>query len=107
MYEVTKFASKTRHILFDGSFAINNDLFNGLPADQQQAILTAAAHAAEQQRAERAERENKWFKQLAELGMTLNDVNTGPFQEVLVPVQDSFAEKAGATDLLAQIRALQ
>lgn len=107
MYEVTKFASKTRHILFDGSFAINNDLFNGLPTDQQQAILTAAAHAAEQQRAERAERENKWFKQLAELGMTLNDVNTGPFQEVLVPVQDSFAEKAGATDLLAQIRALQ
>lgn len=107
MYEVTDYASKTRHILFDGSFAINNDLFNSLPADQQKAILSAAADVAQQQRTERAERENGWFKQLAELGMTVNDVDTGPFQTVLVPVQDSFAEKAGATNLLAQIRALQ
>lgn len=107
MFEVTDYASKTRHILFDGSFAINNDLFNSLPAEQQDAILTAAASVAEQQRAERAERENGWFKQLGELGMTINEVDTAPFQEVLGPVQDSFAEKAGATDLLAQIRALQ
>ena len=107
IFEVAKYGSKTRHILFDGSFAINNDLFNSLPPEQQDAIKTAAAHAAEKQRAERGDRENKWFKQLGELGMTLNDVDTGPFQKVLVPVQDSFAEKAGAADLLAQIRSLQ
>lgn len=107
MFEVTDFASKTRHILFDGSFAINNDLFNSLPEDQQNAILQAAADVAQQQRAERAERENGWFVQLKDLGMTINEVDTAPFQEVLAPVQDSFAEKAGATDLLAQIRALQ
>lgn len=107
IFEVTSYGSKTRHILFDGSFAINNDLFDSLPADQQDAILTAAAHAAEQQRAERADRENNWFEQLGELGMTLNDVDTGAFQDVLGPVQDSFAEQAGATELLAQIRALQ
>ncbi len=107
MYEVTDYASKTRHILFDGSFAINNDLFNSLPEDQQEAILTAAADVAAQQRAERADRENNWFEQLDELGMTINEVDTAPFQEVLGPVQDSFAEAAGATGLLAQIRALQ
>jgi len=107
IYEVTDYASKTRHILFDGSLAINNDLFNSLPEDQQEAILTAAASVAEQQRAERAERENGWFDQLEELGMTINEVDTAPFQDVLAPVQDSFAEAAGATDLLERIRALQ
>lgn len=107
IFEVTKFGSRTRHILFDGSFAINNGLFDGLPKDQQDAILQAAKEAADQQRAERAARENNWFKQLGELGMTLNDVDTAPFQKVLVPVQDGFADKAGATALLAQIRGLQ
>ena len=107
MFEVTDYASKTRHILFDGSFAINNDLFNGLPEDQQEAILTAATSVAEQQRAERAERENGWFDELAELGMTINEVDTAPFQEALAPVQDGFAEQAGATELLERIRALQ
>ncbi|MEZ5837034.1 MAG: TRAP transporter substrate-binding protein [Geminicoccaceae bacterium] len=107
IFEVANYGSKTRHILFDGSFAINNDLFNDLPADQQEAILSAAQEVAEQQRAERAERENGWFEQLAELGMNLNEVDTGPFQEALVPVQDAFAEKAGATELLAEIRAAQ
>ncbi|MEZ5652956.1 MAG: TRAP transporter substrate-binding protein [Burkholderiaceae bacterium] len=107
IFEVTKFGSRTRHILFDGSFAINNDLFNKLPPDQQQAIRTAAANAAKQQRAERGEREGKWFKQLGELGMTLNDANTAAFQKALMPVQDSFAQKAGATGILEKIRALQ
>ena len=35
IHEVTKFLSKTRHILLDGSFAVNAAFFNGLSAAEQ------------------------------------------------------------------------
>ena len=51
IFEVTKFLSLTRHILLDGSFAINAAFFNQLPKPQQDAVMRAAREAAQAQRA--------------------------------------------------------
>ena len=107
IFEVATNLSKTRHILFDGSFVIGESVFQSLTAEEQEAVARAAAEVAEMQRAETAEREGRWFEQLAESGLEINEVDQGPFQAALIPVQDRFAAQAGAEDLLAAIREAQ
>jgi TRAP-type C4-dicarboxylate transport system substrate-binding protein len=107
IFEVATNLSKTRHILFDGSFVIGECFFLGLTAEEQEAVARAAAEVAEMQREETAEREGRWFAQLAESGLEINEVDQGPFQAALIPVQDRFAAQAGAEDLLAAIREAQ
>lgn len=107
IFEVATNLSKTRHILFDGSFAINEAFFQGLTAEEQAAVMQAAGEVAKMQRDEGPALEEKWFDRLAASGLEINEVDAAPFREILVPVQDSFAEAAGASDILAAIRALQ
>jgi len=106
IYEVTKFLSMTQHILNDGSFAINTGFFDGLAAEQQEALTKAAAEAAVDQRANHFQRQQGWFDKLkSESPIAVNEPDLVPFQAALVPVQDEFAAASQATDLLAQIRA--
>lgn len=107
LFEVAENLSMTRHILFDGSFVINSGVFNGLSETEQNAITTAAKEAATQQRDERAAREQGWLDQLAESGINVNQVDGQAFTDVLIPLQDSFAEKANAVETLKKIRELQ
>ena len=105
MYEVADNLNMTRHILFDGSFVTSRSFLESLPEDQREILLTAAEEVAALQRQESPEREAAWFEKLAETGITINEFDLAPFREALVPVQDSFAEKAKATDVVAAIRA--
>ncbi len=105
MFEVAKHLNKTRHILFDGSFVTSQGFLDGLSAENRQIILDAAAEVATRQRAETAAREQDWFDKLAKEGMEIHEVDAAPFRAALVPLQDRFAEEAGATDALAAIRA--
>lgn len=105
MYEVAKHLNKTRHILFDGSFVTSRAFLDGLSDENRKIVLDAAREVATMQRKETGDREEQWFKKLAEAGMEIHDVDPEPFRAVLTPLQDRFAEKAGATDLLADIRA--
>ncbi|WP_378131431.1 TRAP transporter substrate-binding protein [Chelatococcus sp. GCM10030263] len=104
MFEVTKFLSKTEHILLDGSFAINETFFKSLPADQQSALMRAAAEAGETQRKEQPARDKAWFDKLTAGGMIVNDIDRPAFQDAVKALQDDFAKEAGAGALLAQIR---
>ncbi|UOM33252.1 TRAP transporter substrate-binding protein [Acuticoccus sp. I52.16.1] len=106
MYEVTKHLNKTRHILFDGSFVTSRMFLDSLSEENQKILMDAAAEVARMQIDEQAAREADWFEKLAETGIEIHDVDPAPFREVLTPVQDAFAEDAGATDALAQIREL-
>lgn len=107
IYEVTKYLSRTRHILLDGSFVINADLFGSLPQDQQAALTKAAQEAAATQLSNHLARERQWLERLAGEGkMTVNEPDLAAFTTALRPLQDKFAQTAGATDLLEQIRSL-
>jgi tripartite ATP-independent transporter DctP family solute receptor len=107
IFEVTKYLSKTRHILLDGSFVINVGVFEGLEPEQQEALTRAAHDAATAQRANHLAREQQWLEKLAGEGqMTVNEPDLGAFVETLRPLQDQFAQSAGATALLEQIRNL-
>jgi tripartite ATP-independent transporter DctP family solute receptor len=107
IHEVTKFLSRTRHILLDGSFAINAGFLGGLPAPERAAVEQAAKEAAAAQRAQHFERERMWFERLAAAGtLAINDVDLPAFAQALGPLQDEFAASARATDLLRQVRAL-
>jgi TRAP-type C4-dicarboxylate transport system substrate-binding protein len=107
IHEVTKFLSRTRHILLDGSFAINAGFLSGLPAPQRAAVEQAAKEAAAAQRAQHFERERMWFERLAAAGtLAINDADLPAFAQALGPLQDEFAANARATDLLRQVRAL-
>lgn len=106
IHEVTRFLSRTRHMLLDGSLAINARFMSGLPAPQQEALRAAAAEAATWQRGQHFERERSWLDRLAAAGnLTMNDVDMPAFIQALGPLQDEFAASARAGDILRQIRA--
>lgn len=103
IFEVAESLSKTRHILFDGSFAINESFYNNLSETNRDAVDRAAKESAEMQRSEWAEREQAWFDRLAEDGITINEVDPIPFQESLADFREKFATNIGAAELLESI----
>jgi len=106
IYEVTRYLSRTRHILLDGSFVINNKLYVGLPADHKAAIDRAAREAAATQRKEHFEREASWMDRFRkESKLEINDVNLQAFADKLTPLHNEFATAAKATDVVAAIKA--
>ncbi|HMR30876.1 MAG TPA: TRAP transporter substrate-binding protein [Geminicoccaceae bacterium] len=106
IFEVTKYLSRTRHILLDGSFVISAATLGNLDAAQREALGKAAAEAATWQRQQHFERDRGWMEKLAAAGtLTVNDPALPPFAEALASLQDDFAASAKATELLAEIRA--
>jgi len=106
IHEVTRYLSRTRHILLDGSFVINNRLYEGLPAEQKAAIDRAAREAAATQRKEHFEREASWMDRFRkESKLEINDVNLQAFADKLTPLHNEFATAAKATDVVAAIKA--
>lgn len=105
IFEVTKYLSKTRHILLDGSFAINSGFFKGLDKAQQDALIKAAQEAAVAQRAAHFEREKTWLDRLAAANtLQINDADLPAFASALANLQNEFAANARATELLEKIR---
>jgi TRAP-type transport system periplasmic protein len=107
IFQVTKFLSKTRHILMDGSFAMNAASLGKMSAEEQAIINKAAAETATEQRAMHFEREKQWMDRLVNEGkITVNEPDLKPFAEKLAPLQNEFAAASKATDLLDKIRKL-
>ncbi|MFQ3789335.1 TRAP transporter substrate-binding protein [Halomonas sp. A29] len=103
IYEVAESLSKTRHILFDGSFAINENFYNNLSDSNREAVTRAAQEAAEMQRGEWAEREQSWLDKLTEEGIAIIEVDPEPFQDALASFREKFAADIGAVELLESI----
>lgn len=105
IFEVTKYMSRTRHMILDGSFAMNDAFFNSLPKDQQQAVERAVREATAQQRKEHVEREAMWFGKLKnDTKIEINEVDTAAFAAKLAPLHAEFAAAAKANDILAAIK---
>jgi tripartite ATP-independent transporter DctP family solute receptor len=105
IFEVTKFMSRTRHMILDGSFAMNQAFYNSLPKDLQAVLDRASQECTLQQRKEHVEREAMWFGKLRnETKIEINDVETAAFAAKLAPLHNEFASAAKATDILAAIK---
>ncbi|MFV0475629.1 MAG: TRAP transporter substrate-binding protein [Pikeienuella sp.] len=105
IFEVADYLSLTSHILLDGSYVINQAFLDGLSDTEREAVTRAAREAGDEQRVRWPEVNEGWLVKLRESGLTVNEVDTAPFQEALGPLQDSFAAEAGAADILERIRA--
>lgn len=105
IFEVTKHLSKTRHILLDGSFAINAAFFDGLAAAEQEAITRAGAESAATQRSQHFGRERMWLERIAGEGkLAINEPDLAPFAAAVAAVQQELAGSADAAGLLDRIR---
>jgi TRAP-type transport system periplasmic protein len=107
IFQVTKFLSKTRHILMDGSFAMNAASLGKMSVAEQAIITKAAADTATEQRAMHFEREKQWLDKLVTEGkITVNEPDLKPFAAKLAALQNEFAAASKATELLDKIRKL-
>lgn len=107
IFQVTKYFSKTRHILLDGSFAINSGLYAKLGAEERAAIDKAGAETAREQRAKHFEREAAAIAKLTGEGkMEVNEPNLKPFSDALANLQNEFAAASKGTELVEKIRKL-
>ncbi len=104
-YEVTKYASKTRHIFTAWSLDISDRVYRGLPADVQTALREAAREATvrhrERTRAYDAQAEAK----LKAAGMAVNEVDQASLRALVQPVWNEIGGKvAGGADIIRRIQ---
>ncbi len=105
MYEVSNYVALTRHLFGPTVIAYSLPLWNQLTEQQQQSVREAVALAIDINRALAPQREAEALALLEEVGMTIHEIDTEPFREKAVAVQDDLAASIGATDLLKIIRA--
>ena len=107
IFQVTKYLSKTRHILLDGSFAMNAANLAKMSSEEQAIIVKAAVDTATEQRSAHFEREKQWIEKLVSEGkITVNEPDLKPFADRLAALQNEFAAASKASDLLDKIRKL-
>lgn len=82
-YEVQKYVSMTNHI-WDGCWVLaNGDAWKVLPDDLKAIVEKAMNEAGLGQRAETAKQNETVVQEMKKAGLTFNEVDAGPFQEVL------------------------
>lgn len=103
-YEVQKHLAITNHIFSYGGISINKRLFDGLPADQRQALQRAAAETASVQRQMLEKDSAEVVSRLQSLGMAVTRPNLDEFQRATESVRAEIAGKVdGGADLLRRI----
>ena len=105
LYEVAKYVALTRHLFGATALTYSLPLWNKLSPEDQKVVQDGADFAIEIARAMAPEREQSALNKLVAKGMEITTVDTTPFREKAIPLQDKLAADIGATDLLAQIRA--
>jgi len=105
IHEVTKYCTETHHILIDESFAINDDFFNSLPKEYQEALLTAAQEAGEWEMASWGDAVAEFKDKLVnEGGITFLPIDLDACKEAVKPVYTKFRSNVpGADQLMAEI----
>jgi tripartite ATP-independent transporter DctP family solute receptor len=102
LYEVQKFVSLTGHMWAGYWFLANRRAWEALPADLRDVVSRVVNESAKGQRAELAEQEAAYERDLLGKGMMINRVDTAPFRESLAKAgyyrewQGKFGEEAWA-----------
>lgn len=93
VYEVQKYISLTGHFYSPCVLMINQELFDGLSPELQEAILKAEAEARVWQRNYAKELDEKLTKELTQYGVVINEVDKAEWQEAVKPVYDKFEDQ--------------
>jgi len=106
-YEVEKHCAVTDHLYNGSALYVSETFLQTLPKDIQDVLKKSAVDAG------------MWFrnsgggavqeaarKDLEKLGLKVEYPSKAALQKILYPLQDDFAKKIGATDLLSRIRKL-
>lgn len=105
LYEVSDHLALTRHLFGPTAMAYSMPLWNQLTPEQQALLEEAAVFSLTVARAMAPGREQEALQKLQGVGMTITEVDTTPFVEAALPLQDQLAGDIGAADLLEGIRA--
>ncbi len=92
-YEQAKFGYLTHHVFNPIVAVMNQNLFNTMPENLQQAVMEAAAEATAAERTTAVEAESKAFEALKEQGVKFTECPNGTFTEAMKPVWDDFIAK--------------
>lgn len=101
-----KFTTETAHDYTTRLLLVNGNKFDEMTAEQQEALLAAATAATEAEREALYAQEEEYKEILLNDGGEVNEIDTTPFKEIAVPIQDEFAASIGAESILESIRGL-
>ena len=103
-YEVQKFVTRTGHIHMSSPILMNKDLLERMPEAYQKAILQAGREMGPIHTKMVEDLEAEQWKDVAEHGMTITDVDKAPFREAVKPVIEKFKGKLDAK-LIEEVQA--
>lgn len=105
-YEVAPYISLTQHTITVRPIVMSGKTFRKLPDDLKEAVLKAGQEAAAFGRELETSQDSVILEKLAEAGHIelVEFEDRDKLLELVVPVQDAYAEEIGATDLLKAIR---
>ena len=106
-YEVADHITITEHLFGPLAFTCAKSEWDGYTEDERRVIEEAAVLAQDVNRGLATMREERARQWLVDQGMTVSEIDTTAMQERAREVQDRFAEEAGATDLLEEVRRLR
>lgn len=103
-YEVQDYASRTGHIYLSSPVLISQAALNRLSDDQAQTLLDIGRELAAEHTEMVLAAEDEQWREIAEQGMEINDVEKAPFVEATRPVIEKYREKFGPEiiDLIGQ-----
>lgn len=106
-FEVAKFYNKTEHSMAPEILLFSKRVWDALPANEQQAIRTAAKESVGYMRKLWDEREAKSLAAVQAGGAQIVDVDKASFQAAMKPVYDKFLKDPHLQDLVKRIQAVQ
>ncbi|XWN30512.1 MAG: TRAP transporter substrate-binding protein [Devosia sp.] len=91
-YEVAPNYIQDEHLSPPAILIMNKAKFDAMPAEQQDAIKKAAHEAAMFEREAMREANQKARKTVEAAGVTVTEVDNGPFQEAVAPIYEEFPD---------------
>ncbi|MEW6265389.1 MAG: DctP family TRAP transporter solute-binding subunit [Thermodesulfobacteriota bacterium] len=89
-YEVQKYLSLTGHIWGSVALEVNKKTWDTVPKDLQEIMQRCALKAAENERLIIQKGDQELVGELKKKGMTINEVDTKPFQQAVRPIYDQY-----------------
>lgn len=107
-YEVAPYLTETRHSITVRPIVVSGKTYRKLPEDLQEAIMKAGKEAGAYGRELESREDAEKLQEMADAGQItiLEFADRDQLLELVIPVQDAYAEELGAADLLAAIRGM-
>ena len=102
LYEICKYINKTGHFVLLGCPATGTIYFDSLSEDYQQLLVNTFRDNGTEYQPICAEMEVECEKQMADLGVTIHELDNTPFKEAVEPVYEQLGYKELRTKILEE-----